>query len=152
MVGFTEAQQKEVQNRITERRRDPGKVMVLPGKAESDRLQPKPDRALDEARRTAAIKIAGAAGVPWVLLDGSGDGAAQREAYRRLTRSTIEPLGRILAYEASMKLGMAVTVDFAALRGSDTAMQARAFASLTSEPNPLPQDVALYFAGFADER
>ena len=127
-----------------------GRVAVFPGALESGTIHPEPEGALNDARRTSSGEIASAAGVPRVLLDGTGDGAAQREAYRRLTRSTIEPLGRILAAEASLKLGADVAVTFQALRASDTAMAARAFAALVS--NGVSAADALAIAGLGDER
>ena len=123
---------------------------VVSGALETGRDQPKPDGALNDARRTAATEIAGAAGVPRALLDGSGDGAAAREGYRRLTRATISPLGRLVAHEASAKTGVAVKISFEALRASDTAMAARAFAALTA--NGVPVADALAIAGLSDER
>lgn len=75
-------------------------------------------------------------------------GAAAREGYRRMIRATVEPLGRLVAYEATMKAGMPVTLDFAALRASDTAMQARAFGALTGAGIPIEQ--ALEISGLVE--
>ncbi len=121
---------------------------VVSGALDTGRDVPKPDGALDSARRTAATEIAAAAGVPRALLDGSGDGAAAREGYRRLTRATIEPLGRLVAHEASVKTGAAVKISFESLRASDTAMAARAFAALVS--NGVSIADALAIAGLSD--
>ena len=122
---------------------------VVSSALETGRDQPKPDGALNDARRTAATEIAGAAGVRRALLDGSGDGSAAREGYRRLTRATIEPLGRLVAYEASVKTGATVKISFEALRASDTAMAARAFAALTA--NGVPVADALAIAGLGND-
>ena len=90
------------------------------------RLKADPAPSLDTARRTSSEEIAAAAGVPPILFAAQSDGQGAREAYRRLVRATLEPLGRIVAAEATLKAGMPVTLDFAALRASDTAMMGRA--------------------------
>ena len=115
----------------TVRTMEAGRPVLAPYPVSSAEQRPDPSPSMDATRRTASEEIAAAAGIPMTLLRGDGDGAAQREAYRRLTRATLEPLGRVLAHEAALKLGQPVTVDFAPLRGSDTAMQARAFGALT---------------------
>ena len=118
---------------------------MVPAPLKTGRVRPELDNGLNDARRTAATQIAAAAGIPMNLLDGAGDGSASRESYRRVTRSVIEPLGRILAHEASLKTGNPVTLDFAALRASDTAMQARAFAALVA--NGVDRESALELSG-----
>lgn len=105
-----------------------------------------PAPTMDAMRRTSSEEIAGAAGVPVSLLRGDGDGAAAREGYRRLIRGTLEPLGRILAQEATLKLATPVSVDFAPLRGSDTAMMARA-AEAFSRIEGVSPSLALELAG-----
>ena len=59
----------------------------------------------------------------------------------------MEPLGRLLAHEATIKLGGPVTLDFKALRASDTAMAARAFAALVLH---IPQEQALEISGLLE--
>lgn len=130
------------------RKMEAGKPVLSPYPVSSAAQRPEPAPTMDAARRTASEEIAAAAGVPMSLLRGDGDGAAQREAYRRLTRATLEPLGRVLAHEAALKLGQPVTVDFAPLRGSDTAMQARAFGALAGAGVPVNE--ALRIAGLVE--
>ena len=125
-----------------------GKTLMFSEPIAVSRTRPDPSQALDEARRTSCMEIAAAAGVPPVLLQAGGDGNSAREAYRRLTRATIEPLGRLLAHEATLKLGAPVTLDFSALRASDVAMNARAFAALVS--NGIEPSAALELSGLAE--
>ncbi len=125
-----------------------GKTLLMSEPLHATRTRPDPSQALDEARRTSCMEIAAACGVPPVLLQAGGDGNSAREAYRRLTRATIEPLGRLLAHEASMKLGAHVTLHFSALRASDVAMNARAFAALVS--NGIEPSAALELSGLAE--
>ena len=125
-----------------------GKTIVLSEAFQATRTRPDPSQALDEARRTSCMEIAAAAGIPPVLLQAGGDGNSAREAYRRLMRATVEPLGRLLGHEAALKLGAPVTLDFSALRASDVAMNARAFAALVT--NNVPSDDALQLSGLAE--
>ena len=126
-----------------------GSTTVFSQKMASERVKADPSEALDRARRTSTVEIAAAAGVPPVLLTAEADGTAAREAYRRLTRSTVEPLGRLVAHEATMKIGAPVKLDFAALRASDTAMNARAFGTLMDHGVSLTD--ALAIAGLVDD-
>ncbi len=126
-----------------------GRTFFAPVRLRTGRVKPDLAASIDAARRTSAEGVAAAAGVPMNLLWGDGDGAAARKSYRRLVRATIEPLGRILAAEASLKLGRPVTLDFAALRASDTAMQARAADALGRLG--VPTHEALYFAGLLED-
>ena len=125
-----------------------GKTILMSETFQATRTRPDPSQVLDEARRTSCMEIAAACGVPPVLLQAGGDGNSAREAYRRLTRSTIEPMGRLLAHEATLKLGAPVTLDFSALRASDVAMNARAFAALVS--NGIEPSAALDLSGLAE--
>ena len=123
----------------------PGEVVVMLNPFEGGRVQANPSPALDAARRSANGDVSAACGIPPVLLSGEGDGTTAREAYRRFVRGTIEPIGRMLAHEASLKLGSPVAVRFDNLRASDVAMNARAFAALVG--NEIPQDQALELSG-----
>ncbi len=123
----------------------PGDVAILGDPFSADRIKADPSSSLNSARQSANSDVCGAAGVPAVLLSGEGDGTTAREAYRRFTRSTIEPLGRLLAHEASRKLEETVTVRFDNLRASDVAMNARAFAALVG--NDIPASEALELSG-----
>ena len=125
-----------------------GSTTIFSQKMASERVKADPSDTLDRARRTSTVAIAAAAGIPPVLLTAEADGTAAREAYRRLTRSTVEPLGRLVAHEATMKIGAPVQLDFAALRASDTAMNARAFGTLMDHGLSLPD--ALAIAGLVD--
>lgn len=123
----------------------PGEVVAMANPFESGRVQANPPASLDTARRSANGDVSAACGIPPVLLSGEGDGTTAREAYRRFVRGTIEPIGRMLAHEASMKMGSPVAVRFDNLRASDVAMNARAFAALVG--NEIPRDEALELSG-----
>lgn len=54
----------------------------------------------------------------------------QRESYRRLVASTVEPKARVVSTELSEKFEAGVSLDFRSLFASDLAGRARAFQSL----------------------
>ena len=143
---LTSEQVKQAREQVA--RANQGQTIVTSHVFKPGRMQPDPSGELDAARKTSSAEIAAACGIAPVLLSGQGDGGLAREAYRRLVRGTIEPLGRILAHEASRKLGGEVSVSFANLRASDVAMSARAFAALVS--NGVSQDEALKTSGLED--
>lgn len=62
--------------------------------------------------------IMAAAGVPVELLR-QGDGAGMRESFRRFVLTTLQPIGNLIAAEASRKLERDVSVSFERLRGAD---------------------------------
>ena len=143
---LTEDQIDTLTTRVAQTRN--GKTILMSEPLQATRTRPDPSQGLDEARRTSCMEIAAACGVPPVLLQAGGDGNSAREAYRRLTRATIEPLGRLLAHEAALKLGAPIKLDFSALRASDVAMNARAFAALVT--NGVPQAEALEISGLME--
>ncbi len=77
----------------------------------------------------AVAELMAAAGCPVELLVTS-DGAGMRESWRRFTAATINPLGAIVADQASAKLPDPVGITFHRLRGSDVQGLARAIKSL----------------------
>ena len=74
-------------------------------------------------------EVLAACGVPPGMFQRVGD-SGQREAYRRFTTLTIEPLGRMVEAELSAKLETKIGLDFSGLFAHDLAGRARAFQSL----------------------
>ena len=116
-----------------------------------------PSDTVEKIRETSIAEIAAAAGVPPVLLSGDGDGTALRESYRRLSWLTIQPMGFLLAQEATRKFGGPVELSFARLRASDedgrsraVSRRAAAFASFVAAG--IVRDEALQLAGLRDDQ
>ena len=97
-------------------------------------------------RRDADALILGLCGVPIEYLTGA-DGAALREAYRRMLFNTIQPLGNIVAEELSAKLEAPITFSWNELRAADRAAGARAYKALREAPGDMPEDQALRLSG-----
>ena len=70
-------------------------------------------------------------------------GVAMREAYREFLFSVVSPLGRMIAFECTEKLGADVTLDWAELRAGDIAGHARAFSSMVQGGIPVERAAAL---------
>ena len=83
------------------------------------------------------------------LLSGNLDsGTGQRESYRRYQRSTLESLAAIASVEFGRIIDAPVTFDFARLRASDTAGQARAFRFLVgNKGTTIDREQALALSG-----
>ena len=92
------------------------------------RFGPEPPATAIDLRESSALWILDALGVPATLHTSAG--AAQREAYRHFFTATIEPLGRLIAYELSEKFERTITITFPEAVKSDIAAKARAFNSL----------------------
>ena len=73
--------------------------------------------------------ILAACGVPTELIDIQTDGVSNREAWRRFLHSTLQPLAKIIAYQASL-VDLDVRFTFDGLMASDITGRARAFGSL----------------------
>ena len=73
------------------------------------RLGANPPSALVQLHETATREVLAACGVP-VELVGGGDGAGQREAWRRFLFGSIAPLGRLVSAELSAKLDTPITL------------------------------------------
>ena len=95
-------------------------------------------------RRDADSLILGLCGVPIEFLTGA-DGAALREAYRRMLFGTIQPLGAIVAHELSDKLEAEITLSWDELRAADRASGARAYKALKEAE--MPEEQALRLSG-----
>ncbi len=87
-----------------------------------------PEQAFATLRGDVIEEIPGAFGIPPGLFAATGDGAGQREGWRRLWLGTIAPVGLMIQTELRAKLDPAATVDFDALRASDEDGRSRAVA------------------------
>ena len=77
----------------------------------------------------ASIEVLNACGVPPSLF-AIGEGTAQRESFRRMLHSTIQPLGRLVSGELSAKLDAEISLSFDTLFAADLSGRARAFQSM----------------------
>ena len=91
-------------------------------------LGPAPTPGTVDLRRSAAVEIAAALGIPPPLIDPQAAGQGQREAYRRFALLTIAPALRIAAAEIAAKLDMrrAYGLTLGALGAIDLISRARA--------------------------
>lgn len=98
-----------------------------------NRLGADPPLALVQLRETVCADVAGAYGVPAVLLSLQGDGSRAREAYRFFLRSTIVPYSEQVLSEMRMKLDTPdLEFKFDRLAAADVASLARAAMQLVS--------------------
>ena len=76
------------------------------------------------------------------------DGTAQHQVLRRWLHASVQPLGEIVAVQLREKLDAPdLTLDFAALRASDVALNARAWRSLVGKEAQMPDADARRLAG-----
>ena len=100
---------------------DSGKV------PEPAKMRPEPDDTFADALRSAVGRdICAAFGVPVALFAERGDGAGQREAWRRFWLGTVQPLARLVEAECRAKLDDSATVTLDALRAADEDGRSRA--------------------------
>ena len=100
------------------------------GDWDTKRIGADPPRAEVELMGAASVEVMNACGVPPSLFSVRGDGTAQRESFRRLLHSTVQPLARILAAELSEKLEAPIALNFDSLFAADLSGRARAFQSM----------------------
>ena len=87
---------------------------------------------------TARAAVCHAFGVLPALLNPSATGPVIREAQRHLAQWTLEPLGKLVAVEASEKLGAPVAVDLVRpLAAFDAGGKARAVSALIESGVPV---------------
>ena len=90
-------------------------------------MGPAPTSGTVEVRRSAAVEVATALGIPPPLIDAQAAGQGQREAYRRFALLTIAPALRIAAAEIAAKLERpGLRLDTQALGAIDLISRARA--------------------------
>ena len=81
---------------------------------------------MESLRSNLGRDLAAAFGVPSSLFEPRGDGAGQRESWRRFWIGTIAPLGKSIQAELRLKLENSADVSFEALRASDEDGRSRA--------------------------
>ena len=89
---------------------------------------PEPNQVMQAVRTDTGRDICAAFGVPPGLFAERGDGAGQREAWRRFWLGTVQPLARMIESELRAKLDPAAAVILDALRASDEDGRSRAVA------------------------
>ena len=130
----------------------PGQEQVPSSRYQPQKLGPDPADAFGQLRRHVAEDIASAFGVPPSLFNPSGDGAGQREGWRRFWAGTVAPIGSLLEAEIRAKLAPEARVSFPALRASDEdgrsrSVARRANAFKTFLEAGLDREAALRLAG-----
>lgn len=122
---------------------------------EPAKMGPEPDQVFHALRTEVGENICAAYGVPPTLFSATGDGAGQREAWRRFWVGTVAPIGRMIEAEVRRKLDPAAEVSFDALRASDEdgrsrAVSRRAAAAKVFLDMGMERDAALRLAGLGD--
>ena len=115
-------------------------------------MGPQPDQVFHALRTEVGQNICSAYGVPPTLFSATGDGAGQREGWRRFWVGTVAPIGRMIEAEVRQKLDPLAVVSFDALRASDEdgrsrAVSRRAQAAKTLTDMGMDRDEALTLAG-----
>ena len=100
------------------------------GDWDTKRIGANPPAAEVELLGAASVEVLNACGIPPSLFSVRGDGTAQRESFRRLLHSTIQPLARIVSAELTAKLEAPIGLNFDALFAADLSGRARAFQSM----------------------
>ena len=96
------------------------------GRTDPVKFGPDPsDTFADGLRSQLGREILAAFGISPALFSDRGDGAGQREAWRRLWIGTIQPLAEVLAGELRLKLDADAMVDLGALRAADEDQRSR---------------------------
>ena len=94
---------------------------------EPARMGPAPDDTFADALRSAVGRdICASFGVPVALFAERGDGAGQREAWRRFWLGTVQPLALLVQAECKAKLDPSAIVTLDALRAADEDGRSRA--------------------------
>ena len=109
---------------------DWGKIDGSYASMKTERFGAEPSRPLVDLAKQASNEIYSAIGFNPALFV-SGDSASLREAWRLALFACLWPLGRKVAAELSLKLGM-VELSWSELRASDLQNRARAFGSLVT--------------------
>ena len=95
----------------------------------AQRLGPNPPAAMGELLGQGFLEVLAACGIPPGMFIKMGD-SGQREAYRRWCALVVQPMGRMLAAELSIKLEADIGLEFGGLYAHDLAGRARAFQSM----------------------
>ena len=126
----------------------PGAAASAPaGDWKPQRLGGDPPRGEVELMTRASLEVIAACGCSG-MFDATSATAA-REAFKRFTFTTIQPLGRIVSAELSEKLGADVTLNFDALMAADVQARARAWRSLAGPEAKMTPEAAARLVGLA---
>ena len=107
------------------------------------RIGPAPDESFVALRKQASEAVASACSIPVALLS-KADGTSLRESWRRFILHTIQPLGREIAAELSLKLGVpGLRLKFGDLWAFDTSGRARSLQLMVSSGMALEKALAL---------
>ena len=110
------------------------------------RMGANPPATLAELRGAAGADILSACGIPPALASDKAEGGGQREAWRRFSVGTLQPVARCVAEELSDKLAVpGLELRFERLAAADLAGRARAVGIFTKAGVPLAR--ALELAG-----
>ena len=101
------------------------------GDWETRRIGSDPPAAEVTLLERAFLEVLAACGIPPALF-GEGDGTAQRESFRRLLHTVVEPLAKLIAAELSEKLEADVVLNLDPLFAADLSGRARAYQGLVN--------------------
>ena len=122
---------------------DEGRVAAPQGDWKQMRIGPAPDESFVALRKQASEAVASACSIPVALLS-KADGTSLRESWRRFILHTIQPLGREIAAELSLKLGVpGLRLKFGDLWAFDTSGRARSLQLMVSSGMALEKALAL---------
>lgn len=102
-----------------------------------------------EMRMQLADGIAGACGVPPILIRADGDGTGYREGFRQFLHASVQPQADLVAEELSEKLEREITINFDRIFAADLQGRARAFGSMVQ--GGLAMDKAAQLAGLGND-
>ena len=98
----------------------------------AQRMGASPPATLAELRGDAAMAVLAACGVPPGLATDKAEGSGQREAWRRFSVGTVQPVARCVAEELAFKLDVpGLRLHFESLGAADLAGKARAVGVFT---------------------
>ena len=117
-----------VRNRATQK--DGLVVLANDGGINVSAVSPDVATGQGELRRAISAEILAAYGLSAVLLNEQAPATSLREVARMLLNGTIQPIAKLIAAEVMAKTGTEIIFDFAKLRASDVAGQARAVGAL----------------------
>lgn len=120
-----------------------GRVGAPQSDWQSKRIGSNPPATVVQLRENAAIYLLAACGYPPALL-APGDGAGQREAWRRFLFGFVAPVGKIVAAELALKLNVSgVKFTWDELGAADIASRSRGFQSLVHSGMSMEKAAAL---------
>ena len=106
------------------------------------RLGADPPDVLVNLRNAGHDAMLGACGIPAAMFAAKTDASGAREALRQFLHTTLQPIGELIATEASEKFETVVSFDFARLSAADIQGRARAFQSLVAGGMEITQAAA----------